>query len=425
MTETLAAPAPVVAGRRRDWAPVRADVAAALPPWAVSRVLVLGAWGVAHFLVRNLHVQDAAVRQQAHEGLFAWDAGWYRGIAQHGYGFGGAAAGPHEALRFFPLLPAVARALGSSSVAMVVVVWASALVLGALVHRLVLTEGKGEHLARLACWCVAVFPSAFVLVMGYAEALAMALAVGVFIALRARRWWWAAGLGVLAGLSRPLGVLLVVPAAVEVGRAVGRSVAVGRSGAVGRSVAVGRSGAVGWSVAVGRVWGRGRGSVTGRVWAAWAAAVVGPAIGLLAFLAWSWRRYGDFLLPLRVQTHATHRGQVVDPVTALWHGARGVFHGHVGSALHVPWAILFVALAVVAFRRWPASYGAFATAVLVVALTSKNLDSLERYGLGAFPLILALATLLTRPWLERAWLTLSAGALGGYALLALLNAYVP
>ena len=79
----------------------------------------------------------------------------------------------------------------------------------------------------------------------------------------------------------------------------------------------------------------------------------------------------------------------------------------------------------VCFRRWPASYGAFAAAVLAVALSSKNLDSLERYALGAFPLVLALATLLTEVWLERAWLTLSAAALEGYALLALLNAYVP
>jgi hypothetical protein len=355
----------------------------------VSRALVLGAWGVARFLVRNLHVQDAAVRAQAHQGLFAWDAGWYRGIARHGYGFAPVGAGAHEALRFFPLLPAAARVLGSTSAGMIVIVWAAAFVLLALVHRLVIIEGKGDHLARLACWCVALFPSAFVLVLGYAEAVAMALAVGVFIALRTRRWWLAAGLGVLAGLSRPLGVLLVVPAAVEVVRAV-------------------------------RLPGPGR-----RPWAAWAASVAGPVIGLLAFLTWSWRRYGDFLLPLRVQTKATHRGQVVDPVTALWHEARGVFHGHVGSALHVPWALAFVALAVVAFRRWPASYGMFSVAVLAVALTSKNLDSLERYALGAFPLVLALATLLTEVWLERAWLTLSAAALEGYALLALLNAYVP
>jgi hypothetical protein len=352
--------------------------------------LVVGAWGIAYGLVGHLHGSHAAARQQVHNGLLAWDAGWYRGIAAHGYGFSPVGAGAHEALRFFPLLPMVARALGSSSVAVVAVVWVSALALGALIHRLVLIEGKGERTARLAVWCTLLFPSAFVLVLGYAEALAMALAVGAFIALRTRRWWLAAGLGVLAGLSRPLGVLLAVPALVEVVRA--------------------------WRSA----------RTPARVWVSWGAAVIGPVAGLCAFLLWSWRRYNDFLLPLRVQTKATHRGQVVDPVTALWHEGSGILHGHhVGSALHVPWAIAFIALAVVAFRRWPASYGALSVAVLAVALTSKNLDSLERYGLGAFPLVLALSTLLTTAWLERAWLALSAVALEGYAVLALLNKYVP
>jgi hypothetical protein len=161
-------------------------------------------------------------------------------------------------------------------------------------------------------------------------------------------------------------------------------------------------------------------------WSARLAAVAGAPAGLLVFLLWSWRRYDDFLLPLRVQTAATHRGQAVDPITALFHEARGALHGqHVGSALHVPWAVLFIVLAAVCFRRWPASYGAFAAAVLLIALTSKNLDSLERYGLGAFPLVLVIAELTTDRRVERAWAALSAAALTGYALLAFLNAYVP
>jgi len=383
----LAPPAPAAKRGRRAWAAARGDVVAALPAWGVSRVLVVAAWAV----LATVHVHNPAAHQQVHQGLFAWDAGWYRGIARHGYGFSPPGAGAHEALRFFPLLPVVSWLLGGSSVAIVAVVWAAALVLGALVHRLVLIEGKGAHAARLSVWCVLLFPSAFVLVLGYAEALAMALGVGMFIALRRQRWWLAAGLGVLAGLSRPLGVLLAVPAVVEVARAF-------RLGVRGDA----------------------------RTRAAWGAAVAGPVAGLVAFLTWSWRRYGDFLLPLRVQTKATHRGQVVDPFTALWHEGSGILHGHhIGSALHVPWAVCFIALAVVAFRRFPASYGAYAAAVLVVALTSKNLDSLERYGLGAFPLVLALATLLRTARLERAWLAASSAALEGYAVLALLNKYVP
>src|SRR5581483_12500553 len=71
----------------------------------------------------------------------------------------------------------------------------------------------------------ALFPAAAVLVMGYAEALFMALSVGAFLALRTRRWEVAAGLGLLAGLCRPLGVVLVVPAAIEAWREWGSATA--------------------------------------------------------------------------------------------------------------------------------------------------------------------------------------------------------
>ena len=48
-------------------------------------------------------------------------------------------------------------------------------------------------------------------------------------------------------------------------------------------------------------------------------------------------------------------------------------------------------LLVLTFRWWPASYGVFAALVLAAALGAENLNSLERYGLNAFPLALSLA----------------------------------
>jgi hypothetical protein len=116
----------------------------------------------------------------------------------------------------------------------------------------------------------------------------------------------------------------------------------------------------------------------------------------------------------------------VDPLTALLHESRGILHGHhVGSGLHVPWAIALAALVVVCFRKWPACYGAFAAAMLLAALSSKNLDSLERYALSAFPFVLAGASLTASDRLERAALVLGAVAMEGYAVLAFLNAVVP
>jgi len=87
--------------------------------------------------------------------------------------------------------------------------------------------------------------------------------------------------------------------------------------------------------------------------------------------------------------------------------------------------VLSVVLLVLVARRLPASYTAFAAAVLVVSLTSSNLDSFERYALGAFPLVVAASTLTSRRRVEVAVLVVSAAALVGYAMLAFLGMVVP
>ena len=79
----------------------------------------------------------------------------------------------------------------------------------------------------------------------------------------------------------------------------------------------------------------------------------------------------------------------------------------------------------VAFRRLPVSYAAFAAAVLVVAVASSNLDSFERYALSGFPLVIAASTLTSRRGVERIVLLLAGAGLAGYSLLAFLGVFVP
>ena len=154
-------------------------------------------------------------------------------------------------------------------------------------------------------------------------------------------------------------------------------------------------------------------------------AAVAPIVGGAVFLGWSWLAYGDPLVPVHAQQAAGQRGGFVDPVTSVAHEARLFVHGHIGSGLHDPWALGLVVLLVVCLFRWPASYTAFAAVTLVLALSSRNLDSLERYALSAFPLVLAGATLTASGRVERGVLALSAAGMAGYATLAFLNAYVP
>jgi len=154
-------------------------------------------------------------------------------------------------------------------------------------------------------------------------------------------------------------------------------------------------------------------------------AVVAPAVGAGIFLVWSWIANGNPLLPVTVQTQAGHHGGLSDPFRTLLDDARGVLHHHFGTALHVPWVLLVAVLVVVCWRRLPASYAAFATAVVLVALSGTNLDSFERYALSAFPLVIVGALLTAEPRVERSVLALLAAGLVVYALLAFLNLSVP
>jgi hypothetical protein len=239
------------------------------------------------------------------------------------------------------------------------------------------------RLVRRSVWFSALLPPAICLVIGYAEALLLLFAVSAFLAMRAQRWEWVAVFGLLAGLCRPVGLLLAVPVAIEVVR----------------------------------TW---RGATTrGRVGGM--AALVSPLVGTGIFLAWVGATRGDALLPLRVQQNPTLRGGFEDPVSALVDAA----HRGVGSALHVVWAFIFIVLLVVIARRLPVTYTAYAAAALVVGLTAHNLDSFERYGLSTFPFIIGAGLVTERREVATAALTLSAAAMLGYSTLVFLGLSVP
>lgn len=356
----------------------------AVVSWVAARFAVLAALAFARYLVSNLGAADPTGRPPS--GLVGWDASWYLRIIESGYQHL-----PWESMRFFPLLPLLAKIVSpflGARVALLLVVNLASLGAGILIERLARLETGDRAVASRSAWFLAFLPPAFVLVMGYAESLLILLAVATFLALRRRRWGWAVALGLLAGLCRPLGVLLVLPAAIEAVRDLRRA-------RPGERVAR-------------------------------AAAVVAPGVGGLVYLGWSWIAHGDPLRPLRLQQEYDRRGGFENPVTRLGEAAQQLVGGaDLGSGLHFPWAIGFLVLLVVCFRRWPASYGAYAAAVLLVALSAGNLDSLERYGLSAFPLVLALAGVARAGWLERTALVLAACGLTTYATLAFLGAYVP
>lgn len=364
----------------------RDGITVVLPAFVLARVAVLGGWLAAGVLRGGT---EPTMRLRG-EGLLAWDGTWYREIAAVGY-----SALPDEALRFFPLYPLVARGLawpfgggtGPVSWTLVAVANVAALAASLALWRLVLAERGDAQLARRAAIALALFPTGFVLVWAYSEALFLVGVIVAFWGMRSGRWWVAALAGLAAGATRPLGILLVPAAAIELLRSW-------------------RAGRGGWDLLGG------------------AAAVVAPAVGTGAWLWWVGARIGDWTYPFASQEE--FRGEAVNPVVRLWEAVGELFGPEVlGDGLHLPFAVAFIVLVVVVGRTWPASYTVFAAGVLVAALAADNLNSLERYALNAFPVVLAVAGLCTTAWRGRGAAVVGVAGIVSLSCLAWMGIYVP
>ena len=193
-------------------------VRTAAVPWVVARVVVAGA------LVAAARVRDPGQARR-----------WRRRASTRAC-WGGTPVGTSPSPATGTPGPATCRCGSSRScpcsrgawrlspasafgAALVVVANLSSLLAVALLAVLARRETGDEALARRAAWLVCLAPAAFTQVMGYAEGTLLALSVGTFLALRARAWWWAGALGLAAAATRPLGVLLIIPAVIEAVRA--------------------------------------------------------------------------------------------------------------------------------------------------------------------------------------------------------------
>ncbi|TDC71767.1 hypothetical protein [Streptomyces hainanensis] len=159
-----------------------------------------------------------------------WDAVWYAGIAEDGYGHQVRLpdGGVHSDLAFFPLLPALERAVAAVTPlgvhdAGLLISWAASLAAAWGVYAVTahVTGRRAAGVLLAALW--GAYPTAFVQSMAYTETLFTALAAWALYAVLTGRWVWAGALALTAGLSRPSGAAVVaavwLPALVTVWRA--------------------------------------------------------------------------------------------------------------------------------------------------------------------------------------------------------------
>ncbi|MGH2442273.1 MAG: mannosyltransferase family protein [Chloroflexota bacterium] len=180
---------------------VRGPLVAVLEAFVLSRVVVV-AVTVVMALIR--HMSPARMWS-------GWDGAWYLGIAAHGFHW---SLHGKPAVAFFPLYPALVHLVSRSGLSPLVaaVTLSNLAFLAALLYVYALSRARwGETAARRALVLFALFPTAFFTFAPYSEALFLLAAAGsIYHARRDEAWmagWWLA----IAVLTRPTGIILIVP----------------------------------------------------------------------------------------------------------------------------------------------------------------------------------------------------------------------
>jgi hypothetical protein len=377
------APLVAAAGRNPRSPEWRDAVVAAAVPWCVARVAVLFSVVLATVATDQLGVARPAPLVDK---LLAWDAHQYLAIAEDGY------RSIPDGFRFFPGFPLLARGVGfvfggHPGIAMLVVANACALGAGVALYRLVLRETGQPRTARLAAWFALAAPATVPLAMGYAESLGLLAAVLSFLAVRQSRWRIAALPAAVVGITWSIGGVFAVPLALEAAR--------------------------GWR-------GASRGERAWRVGTA-----CSPVLAAAAYLAWVQHETGAWWRDVFGVQETVYDRKLAEPFGRLARSAGDLFGGHEAQGIQFIWAVLAIVLIVVAFKRLPASYGAWALVIFLIGISADNIDSFERYLTRAFPLVIAGAVSVRS---ERAeWVATSLGLAGlvAYGTAIFLVARVP
>jgi hypothetical protein len=166
-------------------------------------------------LEHNLSQPAAGLRHSLWGVWERYDTLWYVEIAKYGYQ-------RPDSVVFFPVYPLLLRlaskVVGQPSAAALLLSTVSAFFLFWGFQKLLRLDLPVEVVNK-AVVLYAVWPASFIFFAGYPDSLLAALMVWSVYFARAGRWGWAGVFGCLAGLTKAVGVLVLVPLALLAWRA--------------------------------------------------------------------------------------------------------------------------------------------------------------------------------------------------------------
>jgi hypothetical protein len=333
--------------------------------WICSRALVVATAAVVQYTQWPPGLWRPALADRPLALLTAWDGRWYRMVADRGY-----IVIPHHQsdTAFFPLYPSLlraGRAVGlSANTAGLLIANVALLVALVALYELVRTWSD-ERIARRAAVYAAIFPVGYVFSMVYPEALVLA-AMSVAGVLAARgRWSGAAVAAALAALTRPEGLLLVLP--------------------------LGALAAYAWASADASTRRR-----------ALTAVLAAPA-ALAGVCAYEWRTFGDAFAFSSAQRSWGRAFELGGPLRAVEELVDSVGTPNAWLFRDAAFCAGYVALLVVAARFVPRAWTAAALLIVVVPLWSGSFTSDARFGLVAPPVYAGLARVGGRRAVDIGW----------------------
>jgi hypothetical protein len=329
-----------------------------------------------------------------------WDAANYIRIAQYGYQ-------SVFDLAFFPLFPfliaCISRVLGSWSYLLVGTILSNAALFGALcvVYHLI-SRRVSDTIARRTLLYLCIFPTAFFFFAAYNESLYLLLAAGTFLALEREHWWLAGLLGLLAALTRSIGIFLLVPYLYELWARRERTLA--HLPAILKSLLP--------------------------------CTLIPLGTGIYAL--YCWRTFGNPLAFAAVQSHWGR--QTNWPWVGILHELGALFWNNpqpFGSAnqatmiLNLSATCGFICLIIAGWRKLPKSYSLWMSVSLIFILTSPAiikpdvLLSNQRFVLELFPAFITLALLTEkRPHLHYAYTLIFATLLAILSTAFVMNRWI-